>query len=113
MVFRLGILLIACWALLGVPTLCSAGVLLHECECAEGAQCGHETDCSSDPCATIISAYRSSQLPPQHQLFVALADPILLSANTGAISLSGQHSIYCALERVNIPYPHSDLPLLL
>ncbi len=37
-------------ALIVVPTLCSAEVLLHSCHCNEEDGCGHESECSGDPC---------------------------------------------------------------
>ena len=45
------LLLILAWGLLGAPALCTAGTLLHECECGASYDCAHEEECSDDPCA--------------------------------------------------------------
>lgn len=42
-------LLSACWAFT-VPLLCTSGVLVHPCDCESASGCGHETECSDDPC---------------------------------------------------------------
>ncbi|TWT45851.1 hypothetical protein RAS1_22860 [Phycisphaerae bacterium RAS1] len=44
------------WAFLAVPSLCGAGLLAHACQQHAANDCGHESDCSDDPCAKFVSA---------------------------------------------------------
>jgi hypothetical protein len=49
--FRRIFVLLVTAALLGAPTLCTAGLLAHVCACeGEPAGCGHEDDCKDDVC---------------------------------------------------------------
>jgi hypothetical protein len=48
---RPALVILALWASVAAPVLCTAGVLAHECECASGVVCEHETDCERDPCS--------------------------------------------------------------
>lgn len=44
---RTVVLIIAVWTIVGAPSLCQAGLLLHGCH---DSVCSHETSCDSDPC---------------------------------------------------------------
>lgn len=54
---------IACWALIAMPALCAGGALLHPCDCShsqdtdhqENEGCGHESECATDPCGTVVT----------------------------------------------------------
>jgi hypothetical protein len=48
---RVTLLFVLLWGLLLVPALCTAGELVHPCECGETIQCEHEEECVEDPCA--------------------------------------------------------------
>lgn len=47
-------LIVALWAIITAPVLCTAGVLAHECQCSDGEVCEHEADCEVDPCSEQI-----------------------------------------------------------
>lgn len=61
--------ILSCWALVAVPALCTSGWLLHPCACAESEHhdhdhehedlggCGHEAECSADPCQLIVTRW--------------------------------------------------------
>jgi hypothetical protein len=51
---RAGILIVLGWAVIAAPLLCVAGVLQHDCPCAEESSCEHELDCGSDPCSEMV-----------------------------------------------------------
>ena len=54
---------IGCWALVLMPALCVGGVLMHPCDCPhsqdadhqEKESCGHEAECATDPCGTVVT----------------------------------------------------------
>ena len=50
---RPSLLIIALWAIIAAPALCTAGVLAHACPCDDGhaEACDHEADCDLDPCS--------------------------------------------------------------
>jgi len=60
--FRSFILVAAGWAFIGMPALCTGGILTHPCDCrhsqeadhGEKGGCGHETECESDPCGVVV-----------------------------------------------------------
>lgn len=43
------------WTLIAAPTLCTAGVLEHPCDCGKQEDCSHESECEQDPCASIVA----------------------------------------------------------
>lgn len=43
------------WTLIAAPTLCTAGVLEHPCDCGKQEDCSHESECGQDPCASIVA----------------------------------------------------------
>lgn len=65
--------ILSCWALVAVPALCTSGWLLHPCACAEIEHhdcehedldgCGHEADCSADPCQLVVNRWDDDGLP--------------------------------------------------
>ena len=70
---RIFSILIAVWTLLAAPSLCQAGVLLHDCY---GSTCGHEATCDSDPCSeTVIRASSSGYvLTLQSSMIVTMVE---------------------------------------
>ncbi len=89
---RLWTLTIAAWALVGLPTLCTAGVLTHPCEPEESHQpvqhthdeneggCHHESDCAQDPCEIAVTrpsdGYDAAAAP--FSVAVPITIPIIL-----------------------------------
>lgn len=126
-------ILIASWALWGLPTLCVAGALKHPCapgstpcpgedtpQCThnepayphDGGGCGHESGCASDPCSeSVISREPSSDDEP-----LSAPEPLLLEPQSGEVATArGQvprpdHSPPLG---VRIPVHASDIPLLI
>ena len=43
------------WTLIAAPTLCTAGVLEHPCDCGKQEDCSHESECGQDPCSSIVA----------------------------------------------------------
>ncbi len=104
---------LALWALLVLPSLCTAGVIGHACGCGEASECEHESDCSDDPCNQ-LTARRSEQNNE-----MAETVPLAVSYTSFAVNLSRKSSLDMRerfSERVsgkNLPYPPGDLPLLI
>ena len=48
-------MVVALLALVALPGLCTGGILLHACDCGEADACGHESECSYDPCGTVVA----------------------------------------------------------
>ena len=99
------------WAVLAVPALCMGGLIMHACDCGDTIQCGRESACWNDSCGQII-ARRESQLP---DVDIAVSTPAadwhlpLLDADIEQV----HESIRLLCSRINLPYPTSDIPLLL
>jgi hypothetical protein len=47
-------LVVAVWAVIGAHTLCTVGVLAHECRCDVECVCDHESECEADPCGEVL-----------------------------------------------------------
>jgi hypothetical protein len=114
-VIRVGSLIVALWAIVAAPALCTAGVLAHECACAEGALCDHETDCEEDPCSP--QALRRDDLRDESLAHAVVAT----SASCPALPAILQPCDAAPRVRTSRPHrtpspgvPHaSDLPLLI
>ncbi len=82
------------FVLQGMPALCLAGLLEHPCTCShpqEDCHCEHEQDCSSDPCAKLLTSQnrsRADDLPESPSLAVPLPDLILPDAAGSGLSTS-------------------------
>lgn len=78
---------VASWALVALPALCTGGVLLHLCDCphSEGSShqddegCGHESECATDPCGTVVTRPHDDHEPALelHSVSAMSASPIL------------------------------------
>lgn len=132
MVRRYCSILIATWSVWGMPALCVGGVLEHPCAperkqcqdtdaskclheepgCPHDGDCGHESDCESDPCATtVIGRERSSKDDPLVSLdVVAIAQWTEHSAQA-LRSTPTRYSI--ATDNVQFHTHPSDIPLLI
>ena len=106
-------LLSACWAF-SVPLLCTSGMLVHPCDCESPTGCGHETECSDDPCnVTVIVQNGSSVRGFDHSEFVSapLDDAPLVAVE--AMGCSFTLRLVESPGDDNHPYADSDLPLLI
>jgi hypothetical protein len=93
-------------------TLCLAGVLRHPCDdCPGEASCGHEDDCSDDPCADLAIRPASSTQDPE--LRSALAAPLAV-APLFCQAVELHFPALCAPPTgINLPRHRSDTPLLI
>lgn len=102
------------WALAVLPALCTAGVICHACDCGESSECRHECDCSTDPCKqlTIARSERYDHLVtpvvPDH-----VACPLSFMNNPRPVYLELREISAARLFHENLPYPPSDVPLLI
>ena len=132
MALRYFSILMAGWSFWGMSVLCVAGVLEHPCApegkrcqetdapncsheepgCPHDGGCGHESDCESDPCSTmLVGRERSSDDGP------------LVSLDVVAIAKCTENSVQAlrstwtpndvATDNVQIPIHLSDIPLLI
>jgi len=105
---RVMTLLMLIWGLLAVPALCTAGALLHPCECGAVIGCAHEEQCSEDPCSDLLAPPNNES----HDLQAAVAAnpacsfiPLVLVEEPVVVSV--------LLVTTNLPCPTSVLPLLI
>ena len=121
---------VAAWALVGLPSLCTAGVLTHPCapesavhpdqehghdhdENPGESQCQHESDCAQDPCSELTIRNDSDELPIPTDELHPCADAVPV-VNVPGISPNDFASRY----RDMLPIPdlacaESALPLLI
>lgn len=104
--------LTAVWALLALPALCVGGVIVHPCDCAATSGCGHEAACWTDPCNTIT--VRTEQqgdigMPAPGAASVPVCWTVDLQVFAEAFRVDASESPPCE----NLPYPRSDIPLLI
>ena len=100
---RQTLLLILVALILGAPVLCTAGVLLHPCDCGEAISCAHEDACVEDPCADMVIAGIGLVLSvPPVDLGIRIHPPVCIAAGIAPEPP----------RRSNLPCPVSALPLL-
>ena len=107
-------ILTAFWALLIVPMFCLSGILLHDCECGAEEQCGHEEDCSADPCKIVIAASRDAAGDLADAVVLRLPAGDNMTAMVGPLARRHLLDTY-PIEihrKSNLPFPSSDIPLL-
>jgi len=110
---RITAVFLAVWALVAVPCLCAAGLIGHDCDCADSAGCHHEADCSNDPCPTVTASRGQEELDGPVLLAVVQSCPA--AANAVACSPAPLFPLdspgrFCP---INLPYALSDIPLLI
>lgn len=107
------IMLASLWTLLVAPNLCTIGMLTHACEEHDSDGCGHETDCSDDPCAKSASpgflALRATWQDAAHQPLDAVRPDALAPRALPAARLKPQPHP----PRGTSPAPGEGLPLLI
>lgn len=110
---RAVVIFISLWAFQVVPNLCTIGLLAHACDKHASNDCGHENDCSADPCAKFVSAatlsLRMTGLDSVHQPVAAIL-PDMLSDG----SLPSAHLVPPSYPpRGALPVAGDRLPLLI
>lgn len=106
-------LLSAFWAF-SIPMLCTSGVLVHPCDCESPTGCGHETECSDDPCNVTVIVQNGTSVR-------AFDDSELCATPLDHAALIAFEAIRCSITlrtveppwRGNRPYADSDVPLLI
>ncbi|UCC30248.1 MAG: hypothetical protein JSU86_18865 [Phycisphaerales bacterium] len=112
-------------SVLFAPSLCVAGLVTHECDCAQrhGCEhesdcghdhgCRHESDCPDDPCAVVaVRAERQRddiRASVQMCVVCCMVHPVTTHCVRSAIQTKFLESPFA----VNLPYPTSDVPLLI
>lgn len=101
------------WTFAALPALCTAGVLVHPCDCQSDKGCSHETECSDDPCNSVAPPREESTWTHVEALLAALI-PILDVPREDAFVLTPFPPGVTAsiLDLAEIPYFDSDTPLL-
>jgi len=103
-------------ALLIVPSLCTGGLLEHECDCGDEIelQCNHEDSCVHDPCSGLAL--------PQNQDRLAALDFELPWVPVAVFTCNVEADIpqyewllrqHPPSVRPNLPYAESDRPLII
>lgn len=105
------VLVITLWTFLALPSLCQAGWLVHACDQHSSSGCGHEGDCSDDPCAKSISASvpRTDTVDstPQPAVMIPVQDRAILSPSAQVNGASLRRMLQ------EPPAPGGGLPLLI
>ena len=118
---RRSTIMAVCLVLLAVPMLCSGGIAQHHdhddheeaCRCEEDAcHCEHDTGCPLDPCQTVIIIQKA---PDNHinDLGMVLRACPITTAGDDDVSIIYRHSHLLTLLLQNLPFPKSDVPLLI
>ena len=106
-------LLCAVWAF-SIPSLCTSGLLVHPCDCESPAGCGHETECSDDPCNVtfIVQNGSSARTFDLYELVaVPLDDAPLVAVEATLRSFALRFAEPPG--PFDRPHAESDLPLLI
>ncbi len=106
----------ALWVVL-TPLLCMSGMLDHHCDCDAAMACQHEEACAADPCRAFVavrSGLRSTPLLACDSFPV----PALTVGPSAVLSVRTtmplrHHAIEQASDACRLPFPRSDVPLLL
>ena len=113
------------WAVLALPSLCTAGVITHACEYAESAShehesdydhesgCRHEEGCPEDPCNSVFTrAERKGDNvdAPVQGCFACLA---FVDDEVQRYSKATWAENAVFIQLPNLPFLPSDIPLLI
>ena len=105
---RISCILVVVLSVLVVPALCMGGVLLHPCECCHEDECGHEDACASDPCPEWV--VRNDDFTHDVTEDQPSAAPAQI-LNDEACFI--ERRLSAAQTRPVLPFPASDIPLLI
>lgn len=113
---RSSLILVLAWTLLLLPALCTGGWLLHPCDCGSTISCQHESDCGSDPCEIGMTRAESgsenlSEAASSTTCTRAAADD--LARTLASRLVEGRPNASPVVELCCLPFPPSDLPLLI
>jgi len=119
---KLAATIICAWTLQGLPLLCGAGLVSHSCEpdcgCThvhdgEPAGCGHEQDCPDDPCSG-LSVGGERTVRSNESIFLIAPYFACVGVSAELAELVTHVAIpRKAQESPNLPFPPSDVPLLI
>jgi len=126
MIRRMWTIMFPVWALVGLPALCTAGVMSHPCHPCEADPpahrshsedengCPHESDCAQDPCSelNVRNEGQDSHAPFLSAELVFLAEPSQPNDESRRCNLL-HTSRFVVLALPNLPCPESTLPLLI
>ncbi len=106
----------ALWVVL-TPILCMSGVLDHHCDCDAAMACQHEEACAADPCRAFV-AVRSGLRSTPLLAYGSFPVPVLTAGPCAVLSVRAtmplrHHAIEQASDACRLPFPRSDVPLLL
>lgn len=114
-----------------VPALCMGGAIVHPCDPTAGAcmdlagrtdcpqdpsdGCGHEDSCSTDPCGSFkaVKASGGSDVEPALSIAWPHIGDAALSSMTQAERVKASTSASESPPDAHLPFPPSDLPLLI
>ncbi len=133
MTLRTLILVFTCWAFVGSPALCMAGVIRHACEpgssaeferstcgdsdclCDQGSSsCAHEQDCSADPCSRVVTSKDAAGRQAKYSLYEIVHSIPPADARMGVVPTSVAFPFLDGrISRNRLPLHPSDLPLLI
>ena len=108
---RFTLLALLLWGLLGAPTLCLGGVLLHPCECATTIECDHEEVCDDDPCVNYILPVGAGSFAPATAIPTAILPFGIDLLPAPPRVKHPRQTVPEALGRDLLPYPPDALPL--
>ncbi len=108
-----------------VPALCVLGVVAHpcddgettrcdtDCDCGPGDTCGHDSDCADDPCSTVVTRPERKENDPTAWAPAPAAVADLSSDGLECPTPAYPDNSAATPFPRKIPYPPSDLPLLI
>lgn len=108
---RGSLILLLGWVLLLGPALCVSGVMLHPCDCPAGAICAHESECSLDPCEDAV--LRDATSVRTGLILAPIADLPTVSSTRPVTTVERTQKFREIPDRIRLPYPPTDLPLLI
>ena len=83
---------IALWAFVAMPALCTVGVVEHACSCCPDSHVGHESQCESDPCSQLVVREDDAANAASDPAPVELQAPLAPTLDTLACLLVEPHS---------------------
>jgi len=136
MVLRLFGVLVVAASFLGVPALCTGGVITHACDCAVEAGCDlsevgcdcrtgcdgdggcrHEGSCSDDPCNVRVVRVENTRHDDDAVSLVERQVPMVVVAVDQRLRRADRAFVFDGSFRgegsVRLPFPPSDLPFLI